>query len=190
MAVRRYEISLWVLKNISRVSAANEWNIFQREKRNFVSPSGHVMFYLLYKHQWNAKPFHFNIFLAAKGAMYHVAIATVIFSHVKITCYFHMWRYHVFVRKLTWYFIGIYIIKRDISSILISCPQSVKWLYLAGAHCKRRASHKRGQYHFLGEILIFPSGTHLIFTQTCFDIKNVCRFVFFASFSRLNRAKR
>ena len=28
MAARRYEISLLVLKNISRVSAANEWNIF------------------------------------------------------------------------------------------------------------------------------------------------------------------
>ena len=28
MAVRRYEISLQVLKNISRLSAANEWNIF------------------------------------------------------------------------------------------------------------------------------------------------------------------
>ena len=55
-----------------------------------VSPSGHVMFYLLYKHQRNAKPLHFNISFAAKGAMYHVAIATVIFSHVKITCYFHM----------------------------------------------------------------------------------------------------
>ena len=30
---------------------------FQHEKRNFVSPSDHVMFYLLYKHQWNTKPF-------------------------------------------------------------------------------------------------------------------------------------
>ena len=30
-------------------------------------------------------------FLPAKGAIYlHVAIATVIFSHVKITCYFHV----------------------------------------------------------------------------------------------------
>ena len=28
MAERRYEISLWVLKNISQVSAANEGNIF------------------------------------------------------------------------------------------------------------------------------------------------------------------
>ena len=27
---------------------------------NFVSPSGHVMFYLLYKHQRNTKAFHFN----------------------------------------------------------------------------------------------------------------------------------
>ena len=36
---------------------------FQREKSNFVSLSGHVMFYLLYKHQWVTKPFHFNRFL-------------------------------------------------------------------------------------------------------------------------------
>ena len=35
----------------------------------------------------------------------------MIFSHVKITCYFHMWRYQVFARKLTFYFIGVYIIK-------------------------------------------------------------------------------
>ena len=56
-------------------------------------------------------PNHFTLtffFFAAKGAMYHEAIATVIFSHVKITCYFHMSRYHVFARKLAWYFIGIY----------------------------------------------------------------------------------
>ena len=44
------------------------WKIFfQHEKRNFVSPSGHVMFYLLYKHQWNTKPFHFNSFLVWKA---------------------------------------------------------------------------------------------------------------------------
>ena len=111
MAARRYEISLRVLKNISRVSAANEWNIFQHEKRNFVSPSDHVIFYLLYKHQWNAKPFYLNSFFGLKGAVYYEAIATVIFSHLKITCYLHMWRYHIFVQKLTWYFIGVYIIK-------------------------------------------------------------------------------
>ena len=39
---------------------------FQREKKNFVSPSGHVIFYLLYKHQWTTKPFHFNSFLVWK----------------------------------------------------------------------------------------------------------------------------
>ena len=68
------------------------------------------MFYLLYKHQWNTKPFQWNSFFPAKGAIYYVAIATVIFSHVKRTSYFHVWRY-VFARKLTWYFIGVYIIK-------------------------------------------------------------------------------
>ena len=36
-------------KNMSRVSAANEWNNFQHEKKNFVSPSDHVIFFLLYK---------------------------------------------------------------------------------------------------------------------------------------------
>ena len=51
-------------------------------------------------------------FFPAKGAIYCVAIATVIFSHVKITCYFHV--YHVFARKLIWYFIGVYIINNDI----------------------------------------------------------------------------
>ena len=47
MAARRYEISLRVLKNI-----------FEHEKINFVSLSGHVMFYLLYKHQ-SEMPNHF-----------------------------------------------------------------------------------------------------------------------------------
>ena len=97
MAARRDEISLRVLK------------------RNFVSPSDHVMFYLLCKHQWNTKPFYLNSFLfSLKGTVYYEgdieAIAMVIFSHVKITCYFHMWRYQVFTWKLTWYFIGVYII--------------------------------------------------------------------------------
>ena len=39
---------------------------FQHAKRNFVSPSDHVMFYSLYKHQWNAKPFYWNSFLVWK----------------------------------------------------------------------------------------------------------------------------
>ena len=50
MDVQRHEISLRVLKNISQdiVSAANEWNIFEHEKRKFVSTSAHVIFYFYY----------------------------------------------------------------------------------------------------------------------------------------------
>ena len=40
--------------------------LFQYEKRNFVSPSSHVMFSLLHTHQWNTKPFHSNSFLLWK----------------------------------------------------------------------------------------------------------------------------
>lgn len=41
------------------MSSTNEWNISQHEKRNFISPSDHVMFYLFFQHQWNTNPFHF-----------------------------------------------------------------------------------------------------------------------------------
>ena len=47
-----------------------------------------------------------SLFLAAKGAIYLVAIATVIFSR--------MLRYRGFARKFAWYFIGVYIIKKVI----------------------------------------------------------------------------
>ena len=38
----------------------------------------------------NTKPFNFNVIFSAKDAIYYVAIATVIFSRVKIS-YFHWW---------------------------------------------------------------------------------------------------
>ena len=38
----------------------------------------------------------------------YVAIAMAILRLVK-TCCFHVWRYHVYARKLTWYFTGVYI---------------------------------------------------------------------------------
>ena len=38
----------------------------------------------------------------------------MISSHVKITCYLHVWRYEVFAGKLTWYFTGVYIINSNI----------------------------------------------------------------------------
>ena len=45
-----------------------------------------AMFYLLYEHHWNTKPFHLNIFLTAKGAIYHVAIKQ------QWSWLTHMWR--------------------------------------------------------------------------------------------------
>ena len=110
MAARRYAISLRVLKNISRVRCAHSWKIFSTRGEKF-RISKRPCNVLFIKHQWNTKPFHFNSFFGVKGAIYYVTIATVIFSHVKITCYFHMWRYQVCARKLTWYFIGVYLIQ-------------------------------------------------------------------------------
>ena len=43
IAAWRYEISLRVLKNISRVSAANEWDIFSTLEEKFVSLCGHLI---------------------------------------------------------------------------------------------------------------------------------------------------
>ena len=52
MAMWRYEISLRVLKNIFMSERSKQVKyFFQHEKRNFISPSNHAMFYLLYKHQ-------------------------------------------------------------------------------------------------------------------------------------------
>ena len=58
-------------------------------------------------HEWaahtNVIPDHFTYynFFEAEGAIYYVAIATVFFSHVKMTYYFYVWRHHVFAQKLT-----------------------------------------------------------------------------------------
>ena len=48
MAAQGYEVSLRVLKTIARTS---EIFFSTQEEKFFVSPSDHVMFYLLYKHQ-------------------------------------------------------------------------------------------------------------------------------------------
>ncbi len=37
-------------------------------------------------------------------------VSKSISSHVKITCYFHVWRYVFFVRNISWYFTDVYII--------------------------------------------------------------------------------
>ena len=45
-----------------------------------------------YEINTNEVPNHFTliVFFGVKGAIYDVAITKVIFSHVKITCYFNM----------------------------------------------------------------------------------------------------
>ena len=65
---------------------------------------------------------HFTliVFWCERRNLFYEAIATVIFSHVKRTCYFHMWRYQAFAQKLTWYFIGVYIINWYIKRLALS----------------------------------------------------------------------
>ena len=79
MTARTYEISPSV-ENYFKSERQWTSNIFQNEKRNFLTLSGHAMFYSLYKHQWNIKPFH--VHLAAKGVLRYVTIATMIFLHM------------------------------------------------------------------------------------------------------------
>ena len=52
MAVRRYEMQFSSSVEKYFTSERSErMKYLQHEERNFVSPSGYVMFYLLYKHQ-------------------------------------------------------------------------------------------------------------------------------------------
>ena len=68
---------------------------FQHEKRNFVPPSGHIMFYLLYKYQWNTKPFQWNSFSCERRDLLcsysnhdiFTCENNMLFSHVKISCF-------------------------------------------------------------------------------------------------------
>ena len=73
---------------------------FQHEKKNFVSPSGHVMsiYYII----TNEIPNHFALIV------FCFERRNLLCSHSKgdiFTC-----EHNLFARKLTWYFIGVYII--------------------------------------------------------------------------------
>ena len=84
MVAQRCEISLQVLKKY----------FSNGEERNLVSPSDHVMLCLSFKYQLYKYHSEIVYYLtkapAAKGANHCVTITTVIFSHMKITCYFHV----------------------------------------------------------------------------------------------------
>ena len=99
--------------------------------RGYYVPERGYEFYLWVfnsiSHEWA----HYYINTSEKSAIYYVTITTVIFPRVKITCYFHLWRYEVFARKLTWNFTGVYKIRSDIFvSFLTSISMSTVILSL------------------------------------------------------------
>ena len=81
MAMLRYQISLSVLK------------YFKYAKRFHISKQPCNVSFITINTNEIPKP---TIISLAKGAICHVDIAMVIFSHVKITRYFNVWRYQVF----------------------------------------------------------------------------------------------
>ena len=74
----------------------------------------------------------------------------VFFSH-KITCYFHIWRYHVFLQKLTWYCIGVYIISDRIQCNIVIAERRHP---LGNSYCKGSRlewSHGSCEKNFCGK---------------------------------------
>ena len=67
MAARRYEISLRVLKNI-----------FQHEKRNFVSLSDHVIFFLLYKILTIQQKMLYSLFQKLRFEIEYISLQSVV----------------------------------------------------------------------------------------------------------------
>ena len=57
------------------------------------------------------QPFHFKIFCCKRANLLYGHSNGDLSVTVKMTCFFHVWRHHVFTQKLTWYFISLYIIK-------------------------------------------------------------------------------
>ena len=73
MAVGRYEISLQVLKNI-----------FQHEKRNFISPSNHVIFFLLYIILTIQKKMLYSLFQKLRFEIDYISFQSKMISHCDI----------------------------------------------------------------------------------------------------------
>ena len=89
MAAWRYEISLLVMKNISLVRFGHSRNIFQHSKRNFVSPSGHVIS-SMYAHVYQCTAMYMYVHLHSCISMYiHVQPCTAMLI-------FHMARFPLF----------------------------------------------------------------------------------------------
>ena len=95
MAARRYEISLRVLKNISRVSAANEWNIFNTTRE--ISYLQAAMLCSIYYINTNEIPYHFtetvfsserrNLLCSHSNGDIFTCESNMLFPRVKISCF-------------------------------------------------------------------------------------------------------
>ena len=71
MAAERYDISPRVLKNI-----------FQHEKRNFVSPSDHVIFFLLYIILTIQQMILYSLFQKLRFEIDYISLQSKLISHV------------------------------------------------------------------------------------------------------------
>ena len=78
------------------------------EKRNFVSERPYNFIFITYINTYEILN-HFTL-KKPKGAIFLCNHSNSDLSRVKLSCSSHAWRYHVFAQKLTWYFIGVYII--------------------------------------------------------------------------------
>ena len=112
--IGRDRIFFWMLKNISQVNTANEWNNFSSQEETFCVCHFTCEFYFLWltqmKYRYQNIPLLLMDFRLLKSVIYYVTIVMMIIPHAKITCYFHVWGYHVFLWKLTWNLFGVYII--------------------------------------------------------------------------------
>ena len=89
MAARRYEISLRASEGSERVKC-----FWTREEKFRLSKRSCDVLFIIYTPK-KIQTISLKYFFAAKGVTYYVAIATSIFSLVKITCYFQVWRYNI-----------------------------------------------------------------------------------------------
>ena len=102
------------------------------------------MFYLLYKHQWNTKPFHFNteffrcerrdlLCSHSKGDPFTCELDNVLFSHVKISSFrakahlvFHWWLYNKFYCSLEGFLLLLLRVYDDLTRPLPAKPSPIE----------------------------------------------------------------
>ena len=117
MVTWRYELSLRSLVDKYFMSECSKQVKYfsTREKKFCISKQP---CYSIYYVNTNGIPNHFAIifFYCGRSNLLYNHSNSDLFTR-KITCYLHMWRYHVFACNFTWYFIAVCIIR-----IIIKIP--------------------------------------------------------------------